>query len=120
MTTADTPPRTLPSTSDNQLLADAGEGTRVEFRGLVKDYGTTRVLHGLDLDIAPGEFVSLLGPSGCGGDRLDRLADELLARLVQADQRSLLVVGPVVDVEHILQGTDKRRVLLRGNAPLPL
>ncbi|MGQ2914494.1 ABC transporter ATP-binding protein [Microbacterium aurantiacum] len=66
MTTADTPPRTLPSTSDNQLLADAGEGTRVEFRGLVKDYGTTRVLHGLDLDIAPGEFVSLLGPSGCG------------------------------------------------------
>jgi putative spermidine/putrescine transport system ATP-binding protein len=32
----------------------------------VKDYGTTRVLHGVDLDIAPGEFVSLLGPSGCG------------------------------------------------------
>lgn len=38
----------------------------VELRGVVKDYGTTRVLHGVDLDVRPGEFVSLLGPSGCG------------------------------------------------------
>ncbi len=58
--------RPLPRTADNQLLAAAGEGTRVELRGIVKDYGPTRVLHGVDLDIAPGEFVSLLGPSGCG------------------------------------------------------
>ena len=66
MTTADTPARALPRTSDNLLLAEAGEGTRVQFTGIVKDYGSTRVLHGVDLDIAPGEFVSLLGPSGCG------------------------------------------------------
>ncbi|WP_029149709.1 ABC transporter ATP-binding protein [Microbacterium indicum] len=46
--------------------ASAAPGTRVEFRGVVKDYGATRVLHGIDLDIRPGEFVSLLGPSGCG------------------------------------------------------
>jgi putative spermidine/putrescine transport system ATP-binding protein len=58
--------RPLPRTADNQLLAAAGDGTRVQLRGIVKDYGATRVLHGVDLDIAPGEFVSLLGPSGCG------------------------------------------------------
>lgn len=58
--------RALPRTGDNLLLAAQGDGTRVEFRGVTKDYGTTRVLHGVDLDIAPGEFVSLLGPSGCG------------------------------------------------------
>ncbi|ALJ21500.1 ABC transporter ATP-binding protein [Microbacterium sp. No. 7] len=63
----------LPRTADNVLLAAAGEGTRVEFRGIVKDYGTTRVLHGIDLDIAPGEFVSLLGPSGCGKTTLLRV-----------------------------------------------
>lgn len=58
--------RVLPRTAENRLLADSQDGARVEFRGIVKDFGSTRVLHGLDLDIAPGEFVSLLGPSGCG------------------------------------------------------
>ncbi|MDT3315584.1 ABC transporter ATP-binding protein [Microbacterium sp. KSW4-11] len=67
MTLESTPTaRILPRTADNTLLAGASEGTRVELRGIVKDYGPTRVLHGVDLDVAPGEFVSLLGPSGCG------------------------------------------------------
>lgn len=34
--------------------------------GLCKDYGEGMVLHNLDLDIYPGEFLTLLGPSGCG------------------------------------------------------
>ena len=35
-------------------------------RGLVKRYGTQTVLPGLDLTVEPGEFLALLGPSGCG------------------------------------------------------
>lgn len=66
MTTAEHPERALPRTTDNVLLAGSSVGTRVQLRGVVKEYGTTRVLHGVDLDVAPGEFVSLLGPSGCG------------------------------------------------------
>ncbi|MFG6503239.1 ABC transporter ATP-binding protein [Microbacterium sp. P05] len=89
MTTADTHPRSLPRTSDNALLAEAGEGTRVQFRGIVKDYGTTRVLHGVDLDIAPGEFVSLLGPSGCG----KTTALRVLAGLENATGGSVFVGG---------------------------
>ncbi len=76
-------------TADNALLAGAGEGTRVEFRGVVKDYGTTRVLHGIDLDIRPGEFVSLLGPSGCG----KTTALRVLAGLEQATGGSVLLGG---------------------------
>ena len=44
-----TNPRSLPRTADNLLLAADGDGTRAEFRGVVKDYGTNRVLHGVDL-----------------------------------------------------------------------
>ena len=39
----------------------------VSLRGIDKTYANgTHALQGLDLDIGPGEFVSLLGPSGCG------------------------------------------------------
>ena len=38
----------------------------VSLRGLSKEFGGQRVVDDLDLDIAPGEFFSLLGPSGCG------------------------------------------------------
>ncbi len=38
----------------------------VALRGLEKRYGATRALDDVSLDVAPGEFFTLLGPSGCG------------------------------------------------------
>lgn len=38
----------------------------VSLRGLTKRFGNATVVDRLDLDIAGGEFFSLLGPSGCG------------------------------------------------------
>ena len=38
-----------------------------------KSYGALTVLHGIDVDIADGEFVVLVGPSGCGKSTLLRL-----------------------------------------------
>jgi putative spermidine/putrescine transport system ATP-binding protein len=38
----------------------------ISFQKVTKDFGTIRVVEGLDLNIARGEFVSLLGPSGSG------------------------------------------------------
>jgi ABC-type sugar transport system ATPase subunit len=46
--------------------ADAGGSASVRIEGVVKQHGTTTVLHGVDLAIAPGEFFVLLGPSGSG------------------------------------------------------
>ncbi|MFB9965702.1 sugar ABC transporter ATP-binding protein [Sinosporangium siamense] len=42
----------------------------LSIRGLVKGYGATTVLDGVDLDIAPGEVHALLGPNGAGKSTL--------------------------------------------------
>ena len=48
------------------------ETRAVVARGLVVDRGGSRVLHGLDVEIARGSLVGLLGPSGCGKSTLMR------------------------------------------------
>ncbi|MGL4237275.1 ABC transporter ATP-binding protein [Tabrizicola sp.] len=45
----------------------------VTIRDLKKAYGAVQVVHGIDLDIADGEFVVLVGPSGCGKSTLLRM-----------------------------------------------
>ena len=41
--------------------------------GIAKSFSRTAVLHGIDLDVADGEFVVVVGPSGCGKSTLLRL-----------------------------------------------
>jgi oligogalacturonide transport system ATP-binding protein len=38
---------------------------RLQLRNLEKDYGTFRAVHGINLDVEDGEFMVLVGPSGC-------------------------------------------------------
>jgi sulfonate transport system ATP-binding protein len=54
-----------------------GGRAAVRIENLVRSFGERRVLDGLDLTIAPGEFVALLGRSGSGKSTLLRA----LARL---------------------------------------
>jgi ABC-type sugar transport system ATPase subunit len=42
-------------------------------RQVLKDFDTTRVIHGIDLAVADGEFVVFVGPSGCGKSTLLRM-----------------------------------------------
>ena len=50
----------------------------VSIRNVSKQFANgTLAIRGVDLDIAEGEFMSLLGPSGCGKSTLLRIIAEL-------------------------------------------
>ena len=58
-----------------------------------KAYGETRVLSGLDLDVATGEFLVLVGPSGCGKSTALRL----IAGLDEPTEGTISIGGRVVN-----------------------
>src|SRR6187200_2210432 len=45
----------------------------VGIREVRKSFGSTEILHGVNIDIVDGEFVTLVGPSGCGKSTLLRM-----------------------------------------------
>ena len=47
--------------------------SRLVGRGLRASYGETEVLHGVDLDVAEGEWVVVIGPNGSGKSTLLRV-----------------------------------------------
>ena len=51
----------------------------ISIRKLTKAYGSFTVLHGIDLDIAEGEVVCVIGPSGSGKSTLIRCINHLEA-----------------------------------------
>ncbi len=59
---ATAPAPAVPSTRPDP----ADQVPAVSLRGLTKVFGGATVVDALDLDVAAGEFFSLLGPSGCG------------------------------------------------------
>ena len=58
----------------------------ITIRGLTKRYGDFDALKGIDLDVAPGEFLVVLGPSGAGKSTLLRCINRL-AEPTQGDIR---------------------------------
>jgi phospholipid/cholesterol/gamma-HCH transport system ATP-binding protein len=53
------------------MSEDARE-TIIEVRGLARDFGSRRVLDGIDLDVGRGETLVIMGGSGCGKSTLLR------------------------------------------------
>ena len=66
----------------------------VELRKVVKSYDSkTTVIHGVDLDIAHGEFCVFVGPSGCGKSTLLRM----IAGLEPISGGEVRIAGDVVN-----------------------
>jgi len=65
----------------------------VEVRGVKKRFGAAEVIHGVDVEIADGEFVVLVGPSGCGKSTLLRM----IAGLEEISDGEISIGGRVVN-----------------------
>ncbi|MER7936917.1 MULTISPECIES: ATP-binding cassette domain-containing protein [unclassified Streptomyces] len=79
------------------------DNTAVTVRGLVKHYGDTKALDGVDLDVREGTVMGVLGPNGAGKTTLVRI----LSTLLKPDAGQATVAG--YDVLH--QPRQLRRVI---------
>jgi len=64
-------------------------GAGLTAHGLVKEFAGVAAVDGVDLNVKPGEFVSLLGPSGCGKTTTLRM----IAGLEQVDEGEIRING---------------------------
>jgi ABC-type sugar transport system ATPase subunit len=85
----------------------------VRIEGAVKRHGKTTVLHGIDLEVHPGEFFALLGPSGSGKTTTLRL----LAGLETLDGGRVFLDG--VDVSHAEPGERDVAMVFQSYALYP-
>ncbi len=67
--------------------------TNVAIKNLFKKYGELQVVHGINFEIADGEFVVLVGPSGCGKSTILRM----IAGLESVTGGEVLINGELVN-----------------------
>ncbi len=68
----------------------------VALRGISKSYGATRANDGIDLDIAPGEVIGLIGGNGAGKSTLMKV----LCGVVPATSGQIVLDGQAVEGVH--------------------
>lgn len=69
----------------------------VVLKSIVKKYGALQVVHGIDLQIDPEEFVVLVGPSGCGKSTTLRMIaglETITAGMLSIDGKAMNNVAP--------------------------
>ncbi|WP_341486835.1 amino acid ABC transporter ATP-binding protein [Pararhizobium sp. A13] len=76
----------------------------IAVKNLVKQFGETTVLHGIDLDIPQGKVSCLIGPSGSGKSTLLRC----MAFLEEATRGTITIDGEVLGFSENAQGVRER------------
>jgi NitT/TauT family transport system ATP-binding protein len=94
---------------EEPVVNTSGTGLEIDIQGVTKHYktakgGSVHALDTIDLQIAGGEFLSIVGPSGCGKSTLMMLVSGLIPAstgTIRIGDRD--VSGPVSDVGIVFQ-----------------
>ena len=79
----------MTATSLQRASTSGGTQPAVEIQDLVKTFGRTRALDGLDLTVAPGDITGFLGPNGAGKSTTIRV----LLGLLRANSGTVRLLG---------------------------
>src|SRR3712207_2259854 len=99
-------PSVLPSTRVRRRRAAATIAARLTLEGISRRFGRVPALDAIDLDVQPGEIVSLLGHSGCGKTTLLRIA----AGVEVPSAGRVLVDGREVASERVFVPPERRSI----------
>ncbi len=79
----------MTATSLQRVSTSRGTQPAVEIEGLVKTFGRTKALDGLNLTVAPGDITGFLGPNGAGKSTTIRV----LLGLLRANSGTVRLLG---------------------------
>lgn len=91
------------------MTADTDVKPVLEVNGLEGGYGSVQILNGIDLWVGPGEFVTIIGPNGCGKSTFLKMIFGLATHYR----------GTVVHNDTDVSGWRTDRLVARGIAYVP-
>ncbi len=89
--------RSIKPASPIHCICPRDSMAEVELINVTKRFGSTEVVHGVDLQIHGSEFIVLVGPSGCGKSTLLRMIaglESLTAGEIRIGNRTVNRVPP--------------------------
>ncbi|MDH6139015.1 oleandomycin transport system ATP-binding protein [Kitasatospora sp. GP30] len=109
-----------PNDRGQHTSRSAGSGHAVEARGIVKHFGATKALDGVDLTVRQGTVLGVLGPNGAGKTTLIRILSTLLKpdagtavvggydvlRQPKQLRRTIGLTGQYASVDELLSGAE--------------
>lgn len=104
-------------------------GIHLKLEGLRKSFQTQEVLRGIDLEVLPGQFVAIVGRSGCGKSTILRLISALdsptggeilldgqRSRKLNADIRIMFQDSRLLPWQRVIDNVDLGLIALKDQA----